>query len=162
MAQQRLLAELARLGAPADAIVLDAGSGMGLVCQRFALASDLLLLVTTPDSLSVMDTYAAMKVLANSEVPLAVRTVVNQATKPRTDSEVHSRIQQASQRFLGCQTEEAATIGVDKKVAEACREGQPLMLVAPRSAAAKKIARLADLVAKAAENGQRQRLATAV
>ncbi len=160
-AQHRLLAALGRLGAHADAIIVDAGSGMNEVTERFALASDLLLLVTTPDSLSVMDTYAAMKVLANDQSALTVWTVVNQAAKPKVDSQVHSRIQQASQRFLGCQIEEAATIPTDEKVAEAYRQGQPVVLEAPRSAAAKRIARLADQVAQFVESGDRRRLVPA-
>lgn len=160
-AGQRLLAALGRLGAHADAIVLDAGSGMSPIAQRFVVAADLLLLVTTPEGLSVMNTYAAMKVLASRLASVSVRTVVNQITDHEVSEEIHARIRQACQRFLGLETEAAASIPADTEVAEANRTGKPLVLGAPTSAAAQQIRRLADQVVQMVHGAGRQPMAAA-
>src|SRR6266404_6707380 len=56
-AQQRLLRELDHLGRHAEVIVLDAGSGLNHIVQRFWQAADELLVVTTVEAVSIMDAY---------------------------------------------------------------------------------------------------------
>ncbi len=76
---QRLIEQLRRLEFSPTWVVLDTGSGISQVARRFRLACDGLLMVTTPDPVAVMDTYAAMKHLTVDERPPEIACVVNAA-----------------------------------------------------------------------------------
>jgi flagellar biosynthesis protein FlhG len=99
VAQERLLHELDRLGRHADLVVLDVGNGLNNVVRRFWQAADRALLVTTPDTLSIMDAYAAIKMLAVDRRELKIEIVVNRSDST-TAAEVHHRIERACERFL--------------------------------------------------------------
>jgi flagellar biosynthesis protein FlhG len=60
-AQQRFIRQLRGLGAHAEYVIIDAGSGLNRVVQTFWRSADAVLLVTTPDLVSVMDAYAQSK-----------------------------------------------------------------------------------------------------
>ena len=61
-AQERFVRQLRGLGAHADFVILDVGSGLSRVVRSFWRAADCVLLVTTPELVSVMDAYASIKV----------------------------------------------------------------------------------------------------
>ena len=92
VAQERLLRELDRLGRHADLIVLDVGNGLSNVVRRFWQAADRALLVTTPDTLAIMDSYAAIKMLAADRPELKIEIVVNRSDAT-TAADVHHRIE---------------------------------------------------------------------
>lgn len=126
-AQDRLLAELDRLGRHADLVVLDVGSGLNHVVRRFWQAADRVLLVTAPDKIAVMDAYAAIKVLTAGRTDLQVQLLVNQADADHAD-EVHERINHACRRFLNREIELGGHIENDAGVLEAAMAGRPFAL----------------------------------
>jgi MinD-like ATPase involved in chromosome partitioning or flagellar assembly len=99
VAQERLLHELDRLGRHADLVLLDVGNGLSNVVRRFWQAADRALLVTTPDTLSIMDAYAAVKMLAADRPELKIEIVVYRSYST-TAAVVHHRIVRACERFL--------------------------------------------------------------
>lgn len=143
-AQQRLLRELDQLGRHADVVVLDAGSGLNHVVQRFWQAADEVLVLTTVEAVSIMDAYAAIKLLLADRASVAVRTVVNQSPQQDVAVGVHARIEQACQRFLDRRVHRGGSIPWDSAVAAANRSGRPLVLASPESPAAKEISRMAE------------------
>jgi flagellar biosynthesis protein FlhG len=100
VAQRRLISELRDLGRYAEVVVVDAGNGIGEVSHRFWQAAEFVLLVTTPDPNAIMDAYACVKVLGEQSLA-RVMTLVNAAASPDEASQVHQRLEQACQRFLG-------------------------------------------------------------
>jgi flagellar biosynthesis protein FlhG len=136
-AQDRLLAELDRLGRHADLVLLDVGSGLNHVVRRFWQAADAVLLVTTPDRVAIMDAYAAIKVLA-AHRELSIQTITNRADA-QTATHVHARIDGACQRFLNRSVSLAGNVSDDSAVAEAAASGRPFALVAGGSQAAREI-----------------------
>jgi flagellar biosynthesis protein FlhG len=143
-AQQRLLREIDRLGRHADLVVLDAGSGLNHVVQRFWQAADEVLVVTTVEAVSIMDAYAAIKLLLADRPTVAARTVVNQSPQQDVAVGVHARIAQACQRFLERRIHRGGSIPWDSAVAAANRNGRPLVLEAPESPAAHEVNRMAE------------------
>ena len=101
IAQQRLLGQLRTLGRHVDMVLVDAGNSGSEVVHRFWQAADDILLVTTPDPISVMDCYATVKRLdGNGQTP-ASRLLVNQADSQCIGRDVHQRLDGSCQRFLG-------------------------------------------------------------
>ena len=62
-----------------DFIVIDTGAGIGDTVQKFVNASDVVLVVTTPDPTAITDAYAMVKVI--SEKKDKVYFILNQVNK---------------------------------------------------------------------------------
>ncbi len=142
-AQQRLLRQLGTLQRHADLIVLDVGNGGNEVVRRFWRAADEVLLVTTPDSLSVMDSYATIKRLAGAEENLTIRLVVNKAADQSVADDVHRRINVSCQRFLGFQIDRLGNLPPDDNVELAAGATRPFIVSAPESIAAQAVDQMA-------------------
>jgi flagellar biosynthesis protein FlhG len=144
-AQDRLLAQLQSLGAHADYVIVDAGSGNGRAMRRFWDAADAVLLVVQPDSVAVMDAYTLVKLTCNENPPrAAVAVVVNGAEEPTIAADVCQRLDRACRRFLGLTVSSTSGIPSDPSVSQAASQRRPLMLQAPTSPAAAAFARLAE------------------
>ncbi len=96
----RLLEYLQLPNLPADVLVFDAGSGVTPWMRRLWQRADLVLVVTTPDDDSVMDSYATIK-RGISEESSDLRILVNQACDTATAVDIQSRLAAACRRFLG-------------------------------------------------------------
>jgi flagellar biosynthesis protein FlhG len=140
---ERLVSQLGSL--TAQVVVIDAGSGLGRWQRTFWQAADLVLLVTTSEVTSVMDAYAAIKVLA-CDPPAPVSLVVSKADASAADA-VHARLQAACRRFLGMTLDLAGCVPADNRMADAVVSGQPLVLRPGESPAARSIHVLAHNLA---------------
>ena len=146
-AQDRLILQLQGLGSLADLIVLDAGNHVSRWAHRLWQAADAVLVVATPELAAVMDTYAAIKVLAVGDESIPVHAVVNLAADASAADEVYARLRRACLRFLGRHLLEAGSIPRDPLVLTTGRAGEPLVTASPRSPAAREIRSLAGLLA---------------
>ncbi len=80
-AQHRFVRQIQSLGRHADMVLMDVGSASAEAVHRFWYAADEVVLVTTPDSVSVMDCYATVKAaIRHGAAPDLVRLIVNKAT----------------------------------------------------------------------------------
>jgi flagellar biosynthesis protein FlhG len=141
-AQDRLLTEVDRLGRHADLVVLDVGGGLNHVVHRFWQAADVVLLVTTPDRVAIMDAYAAIKVLGDRR-DIAIHVLTNRADA-KTAAQVHARINGACERFLNCSVLSAGNLSDDPAVADAVATGRPIALDGCQHQAAREIEAIAE------------------
>ena len=102
-ALKRLLNELRSLHEQADIIVLDVGSGMSPWVQQLWKAAQQILLVSTDESVAVMDSYAAVKLSPWGDVDGKVRLVVNQSDNAANAETIGTRFAATCRRFLGIQ-----------------------------------------------------------
>jgi len=142
-AQERLLRQFRTLGPHADLVVLDVGSGSSAFVRRFCSAADDVLLVTTPDSISVMDTYARIKSSMTGIGKTTLSLIVNQCSDPVQAADVHRRIDQSCHRFLGMRVLLLGQLPEDPHVRSAAGEAVPFVLGAPTSPAARGVQRMA-------------------
>ena len=155
-AQERLLRELDQLGRHAEWIVIDAGSGLNHVVRRFWQAADRLLLVTTPEAVSIMDAYAAVKLFVAEQPRVPVHTLVNQAPNDEVALAVHTRLAEAAQRFLGLTLQAGGSLPWDAAIALAAAAARPLGPDQSDSAAATAIRTLAETLLAADAAGATQ------
>jgi len=133
-AQQRLLKQVRSLGRHADMVLMDTGSSSVDKLHRFWRAADEIVLVTTPDSMAVMDCYATVKAAsASGVVPGLIRLIVNKASSPEEAADVYRRIEQSAKRFLGQRILSLGSVPDDARVADATREKNPAVLTTPSS-----------------------------
>ena len=76
---QRLLLEIARVGATADFMIIDTAAGIGPQVVQFAVAAREVLVIATPEPTSITDAYAIIKVIWQQAGDHNFKLVVNQA-----------------------------------------------------------------------------------
>ncbi|HVC98484.1 MAG TPA: P-loop NTPase [Pirellulales bacterium] len=151
-AQEQLLHELSRLGPHADFVILDTGSGQNRVVRRFWQAADSVLFVTSPDDAAVMNTYAAIKLLAAAAARPQLHTLVNLTTDAASATDTHARLARACRRFLALELGDGGHVPLDASVASAARSRMPFVLESPGCAAAGPLETLAETLAAEPKN----------
>jgi flagellar biosynthesis protein FlhG len=139
-AQQKFIAELKSLAPHAEVVVIDAGSSRNHFVRGFWHAANGVLVVTTTDSVSIMDCYAAIKVLLSGDAPVPIHTLVNLASDAQLAADVQSRIAAACQRFLGVR----ATAAGHVTRSETSGAAEPVLIYPARSESARAMDRIAD------------------
>lgn len=92
---------LSHLQSGYDLAVVDTGAGIGDTTLNLVLASDRLLVVTTPEPTAQADAYALMKVLQSHRRDLPAKLCVNLAADEEEAVRTSSRLSQVCARFLG-------------------------------------------------------------
>ncbi len=98
---QRFVRQLLTLGPHADWLIVDAGNQPTELAAQLWSIAHCVLLVTSPEAVAVMDTYALIKTLISRYADQQrVSVVVNQSPDDETSADVHHRIDRSCQRFL--------------------------------------------------------------
>jgi len=109
-AVKRLLNALRSLHAQADVVLLDAGSGMSPWAGQLWKSAQQILLISTDKSVSVMDSYAALKHSPWGDIDGKVRLVINQCDDFQSAKNIGDRFEATCSRFLGIRVAPAATL----------------------------------------------------
>jgi flagellar biosynthesis protein FlhG len=148
--------QIQSLGRHADVVLIDVGSASAEAVQRFWHSADEGVLVTTPDSVSVMDCYATLKAaLAEGAAPETLRLIINKVQDPAQAADVHRRIDQSARRFLQREIGSLGSVTLDPQVARSTSLAVPVMLGAPECPAAQSIEAIAATLASTRINSVR-------
>lgn len=142
-AAMRLLRQLSGLGRHAEWAVLDAGHGPGALIRGLWTSADVAVMVTTSESLSVMDAYAGLKRLSDTPPSSAPCLLVNHTRDREEALDTHSRIEHACRRFLGSELRFAGHVPADPHVAAAAEQRKPVVSWAARSISATALSQIA-------------------
>lgn len=152
--RRRLVGALEELERDADVVVVDAAAGVGRSVTAFMLASDLSVLVTTPEPTALADVYALAKCAVMGEAggeellrEGRLGVVVNQAADPLEAYGVHARLAKVCRRFLGAEVPMLGLIAQDVHVARAVRAQRPVLVGSPKCEAALNLWELGRVVA---------------
>ncbi len=145
---KRLIKEFRLLGQGTDFLLIDPPPGLGPNVLDFVLASDLAIVVTTPEVTSITDAYATIKVISMRQPTLQLPLVVNMAEGKREASEVIERIGLVAARFLKVKVEDLGFIPSDQSVPRSVAKQLPFYLAFPHSPASQGIASLAQRLIK--------------
>ncbi len=104
---EKLFESLSGLESLSDYLIMDAGAGIHKGVLSFAYASEITLLITTPEPTSIRDAYGVIKSLGAAAwesiegATTGLMLVVNMASSSREAAEVANRIKLASMQYLG-------------------------------------------------------------
>jgi flagellar biosynthesis protein FlhG len=133
-AQHRFIRQVQSLGRHVDLVLMDVGSASADAVHRFWSAADEVVMVTTPEAVSVMDCYATIKAALGAGVaPPNLRLIVNKTASPQEGKDVERRIEQSVQRFLGRPIAALGCVPCDPSVEQATKAKTPAVLAAPDS-----------------------------
>jgi len=141
--QRQLVEDLRSLQGPFDVVIIDTAAGLSREVVTFAVEADHVLVVTTPEPTAVVDAYAMVKVIATSGADVDVEMLINAARLPHEAEEAAHKLRLAVAHFLKREIRCAGMIPHDPAVRSAILEQRPLMISAPRSAAALSIKAIA-------------------
>jgi len=144
---KRLLAEFEGLAGHADLLLLDGGKSPNRAIQQSWQAADLMLVLTTPETSSIINTYALIKMLAEDYPAVPIHLVVNLAPTAEVAEDVGHRLAEACRRFLAVQLTSAGHLPADPHIAGAAAAGKPFVIAAPRCRATRHLGRLAGTLA---------------
>ncbi|MDI3532570.1 MAG: flagellar biosynthesis protein FlhG [Synergistaceae bacterium] len=153
--QLALIESLSVLDSMADVLIVDTGAGLHRTVVSFCLATDSVLLLTTPEPAAVRDCYGMLKVLAFSGgTGIDVNLVVNMASSDEEAASVASRVQMAAAQFLGISVPYAGYVLRDEAVRRAAETSRPFLIYQPGCAASQCVRWIASRLAKAGPSGE--------
>ena len=128
----------------ADIILVDTGAGVGKNVLDFIMASDEVVLVTTPEPTSLTDGYAVLKAYCSLGATQPIRLVVNRVFDLMESHETANKLICTADKFLHMKLESLGFILDDNNMMRSVRKQVPIMAAYPDSLASKCIASLAD------------------
>ncbi|WP_428386520.1 MinD/ParA family protein [Mucisphaera sp.] len=131
--RQRMIAQLQAIESEADLLLIDLGAGVSPNVLSFAIASDQVLVVTTPEPTAITDAYALVKTLHRESHDPALRLVVNMVRSQAEAEKVYGRISEVSRKFVGVAPSFAGHLLYDPKVALSVMRRTPFTLERPQS-----------------------------
>lgn len=137
-----------------DYILIDTGAGLSKNVTDFLLASDEILLVTTPEPHAIMDAYSIIKVLTDLGAKNNVSLVINKCESKSEALGVLNKMRSTSHRFLNVSINYIGHIFEDKNVSKSIKFQMPFMLMFPDCSASKCIREIAQIHTGVCSTGQ--------
>jgi flagellar biosynthesis protein FlhG len=147
--RRSLLEAVQHLGDSGEMVIADLGAGIGPSVVETVAASDLGIIVTTPDPAAIADAYAIVKCVVQHRGdprPLRMGLVVTMAASKSAGRDAHARIDRVCRRFLGGAIPLLGVVRRDEQVVRAARRREPLLARRAVSPAARDLRGLSALV----------------
>ena len=119
-----------------DFLFIDTGAGIGTNVVTLALASDEILLVTTPEPTAITDAYAMIKSIVVHDPKKCVRLLINRSPSALEAKRVAERLRSISSRFLDTTIESLGFVFEEEVVPRSVRSQRPLVVTYPGSKSA--------------------------
>lgn len=124
-------------------VVVDLPAGIGKNVISLAMMSPNVIVVVTPDPVSVTDSYSLIKVLTRSGYHGNIYVIVNMVKNQRERELTFSTLQKVTQKYLGRSIEFLGHISFDEAIRESFCLQRPYVKVFPKSKAAEDMREIA-------------------
>ena len=139
-----LISEIDKLQSIVDYIIIDTGAGISPVVIDFIMASSGVIVVSTGDPTSIMDSYILIKSLITSGFKGDINIVANLIKNKNEANEVYNKLNNATNNFLRVQTNFLGYIERNELVNTAVRNQIPFTVSHPLSPTSKRIMNIAE------------------
>jgi flagellar biosynthesis protein FlhG len=131
----RLLEEFEAYDEEIDVLLIDTSAGISENVAFFCIASQEIVVLTSPEPTALTDAYALIKVLFTRYQVKDFLILVNSARNASDAKEVFRKLSIAANRFLSVSLDYLGHIPYDASVPEAVRAQKPFLEASPRGAA---------------------------
>lgn len=138
------LFELDRL---ADIIIIDTGAGISDSVLDFVLASNEVLLVTTPEPTAITDAYAVLKAIKRRDPRVnekEINLLVNRIEYQQEGNEIFEKLNKVTNKYLDMQLTNIGSLPNDRTLVKAVVEQKPVTMLFPKANVTKGFEILAD------------------
>lgn len=132
-----------------DWILIDTGAGIAANVMSFVLASDEVLVVTSPEPTALADAYGLIKAIWESPENPTIRLVVNRAQGLDRSERMGRRLIELAEKMLNLEVEWAGLIQDDARVPQAISRQTPFVLAYPATIASRDVEALAKRLMEA-------------
>ena len=127
----------------ADIIIFDTGAGVSDNILRLIRSSTEAIIVTTPEPTAIMDAYALVKIMRQSnDLPL-IRLLVNKAYSPSEGQDTLNSFLRIANRYMQLDINPLGFVLQDSSMSRAVRLQSPILVSFPKSVAAQNIQEIA-------------------
>ena len=151
-----IIQNLVELDSMADVIIVDTGAGISDAVLEFLVASNEILLVTTPEPTSITDSYSLLKALNRhsrfSQEYTSINVLANKVKNEEEGSMLYHKLNMVVSRYLKIPIEYLGYIPQDEQLARAVMQQTPVSL---RNASAKSSIAYGE-VARKLMNGEKE------
>ncbi|HKJ08611.1 MAG TPA: MinD/ParA family protein [Gammaproteobacteria bacterium] len=137
-ALRRLLNSLKGLCRSFDYVIIDTAAGLSRNTLSFATASDVVVVVTTPEPTALLDAYAVFKSLKTTSDP-TLHLLINMARTPQEGKQAIRRLDTVIRSFWHVPLENTHCVPFDGAIGDAVRARRPVNLAYPNCPAARSI-----------------------
>jgi MinD-like ATPase involved in chromosome partitioning or flagellar assembly len=142
--QQRLVTSIRSIEKHYDYFLVDTAAGIGPTVLHFIAASQVALIVITPEPTSLTDAFSLLKVLKRRGYRRRVQIVVNMASNPSQSKKTYSRFSQAVFKYLNLHTEYLGSVWMDESMRNAVSTQKPVALFPKTDPSARCFYRIAE------------------
>ena len=142
--RMRLIAEFESYDANIDYLLIDTGAGISANVAFFCIASQEIVIVTTPEPTALTDAYALIKVLFNNYQEKDFRVLVNSAKNSADAIEVFRRLSLAAEKFLNISLDYLGYVPLDESVRNAVRQQKAFLDEYPECDASRQVSEIAS------------------
>jgi len=125
-----------------DVLIIDTGAGIGDNVIRFVLASDEILLMTTPHPTSLTDAYGTIKSILSNE-SRSIKLIVNSVSSIKDARNAAERLVGVTDKFLDGSLECIGYIPSDGLIEKSIMQRKPHIVINPSSSSAQTIQEIA-------------------
>lgn len=162
-----IIQNLTELDAMADIIIVDTGAGIADAVLEFLVASEEILLMTTPEPTSITDSYSLLKALYRHpryrQEMTKIKMIANRVDRESEGEVLYEKLNTVVARYLKIPMDYLGSVPQDAQLAKAVMQQVPVSLqnqTAKSSAAYERIARrLLDIEEKQPKRGMAEFLA---
>lgn len=140
----RLATELRAAALDFDLLLIDTSSGLSDGALFFSATADEVLVISTPETTALSNTYALIKVLATTRQVEAINLLVNRVSDAEQGVQIHARLDGVCRQFLHQSLGYFGAVPRDMALEEAVECQQPLLHLAPDSLASQALRHLAQ------------------
>lgn len=126
-----------------DYIIMDTGAGINRSVLGFVACCEELIVLTTPEPTSLTDAYSLLKAVKYFKIKNSAKVVINRAMDEKEANLTFNRFNNAVTNFLKMNLDYLGLVSEDKKLVQAVRAQQPLVVAYPNSDASQDINRIA-------------------
>lgn len=144
----RLINSFQTLEKFADIVLIDTGAGLSKNVVNFLIASDEIVVITTPEPHAITDAYAIIKVMDERDSNLRPKLILNRVENPEEAKQISNKMITVTERFLSIRLENLGYIIEDSNVLKAIKKLRPYVLSEPQSPASQCVKNIAKKLIK--------------
>jgi flagellar biosynthesis protein FlhG len=153
---KKFLGELGKLIGEFDVVILDTAPGIPTNVTEFCVFADEVIVVVTPDPMSITDAYALIKVLVLKYGQKHCHILVNRVEVSKIGENVYGQLSLVVDRFLDTKTSYLGHVLIDEQLVRAAKNQVIISEFYPGSVASSDFRKLSSKIFSLKSNNQRK------
>lgn len=142
----KLLNNFNELEKYADYVIIDTGAGIANNVINFLLASNEVLVITTPEPHSITDAYALIKTIDEVDPTIMIKLIINKVESPEEANFISSKIINVAKNNLKIKILKYGFIMEDLAVSRAIKRRRPFLITEADCPASKCVENISNLI----------------